>query len=88
MKPQIPKSSGTNHFFRFALADLNGRRQARRNHGQPAADKAAVFLMTARGGFSGVWRYVGYIQNGQGGTINAPFTISIDRTSMVMARQT
>ena len=39
------------------------------------ADKVAVFLNDGKGGFPGpAGGYVGYIQKGQGGSINAPYT--------------
>ena len=61
--------------FGLAIADLNG-------DGKPDAitacqdtDTAAVFLNDDTGGFTAPYGgYLGYIQNGQGGTINAPFT--------------
>jgi subtilisin family serine protease len=61
--------------FGLAIADLNG-------DGKPDAitacqdtDTAAVFVNDGTGSFAAPYGgYIGYIENGQGGSINAPFT--------------
>lgn len=61
--------------FGLALADVNGDGKPDVITASQDADKAAVFLNDGTGGFAGPYGgYLGYVKNGQGGTINAPFT--------------
>jgi hypothetical protein len=71
--PKVFRNEPTS--FGLALADLNGDGKPDVITASQDADKAAVFLNDGTGAFAGPYGgYVGYIQNGQGGTINAPFT--------------
>jgi hypothetical protein len=71
--PKVFRNEPTS--FGLAIADLNGDGKPDVVTASQDADKAAVFLNDGTGGFAGPYGgYLGYIQNGQGGTINAPFT--------------
>jgi FG-GAP-like repeat len=61
--------------FGLALGDLNGDGKPDVITACQDTDTVGALLNDGTGGFAGPWGgYVGYIQNGQGGTINAPYT--------------
>ncbi len=71
--PKVFRNEPTS--FGLAIADLNGDGKPDVITASQDTDKAAVFLNDGKGGFADPQGgYLGYIQNGQGGTINAPYT--------------
>ena len=61
--------------FGLAIADLNADGKPDVITASQDTDTAAVFLNDGQGGFAGPQGgYLGYIQNGQSGSSNAPFT--------------
>jgi subtilisin family serine protease len=61
--------------FGLAIADLNADGKPDVLTACQDTDSLAVFLNDGTGGFPGPYGgYVGYIQNGQGGSLNAPYT--------------